>query len=336
MHKRNRIAISRIALTIIVVVLIVVVGVAAVYATMQKPSAPSTVAVTLGIPVKASYQFMPLYYGLNNSYFAKDGVSLTITPFTGDAPLSTAVASGNIQVGVDDVFGVEHMIATGVPIKIIAQLSSIDDFVLIVNAKSHIQKPSDLNGAKIGVTTIPSVVYDLALDYAKTNNVNITPVALGAVPAQIAAMQQNQTQGFIWTLDQGYALQARGIGQIFANFTSYYTNYKTDNVVFASDNMIQNQSSTLKNLLKGIFGSVNAVEQNLTASSEFLASFQNMPLNAATQTLADSSAIFTSDGTIDPTGIAFSIQFDQGLNLITGTPPQATSTYTTQFTPVSS
>ncbi len=334
MVRKNVSAIARVT-AIIIVVIIVIVGVAGAYyyVTTQAPSAKTS--VTFGIPVKGSYQFMPIYYALNNSYFSNNGLNATISAFTGDAPLSQAIASNSIQIGMDNIFSVEHFISAGLPIKIVAQVTTANDFVVIVGANSPYHKPSDLNGAKIGVTSIPGLTYQLAKNFGENNSITVTPAALGGLPTQLAALQQNQSQAFIWTFDEGYNLQATGQGRILANLSSYYPSWTTEMVIFATNNMIQNQPTVVQNTLKSIFQALNGIKANQAQAATFLASFLNMNSAAATSTIQRAVSIFSYNGAIDSVGVGYAINFDVTGGLITGTPPVASDSYTTQFTPVS-
>lgn len=333
MVRKSVSAISRATAIIIVVILIIVVVVGAYYyASSQTPSTKTS--VVFGIPVKGSYQFMPVYYAANNSYFSNNGLDATVQAFTGDASLSTAISSGAIQIGMDNIFSVEHFISANLPIKIVAQVTTANDFVVIVNANSHYQKPSDLNGAKIGVTSIPGLTYQLAKNFASNNSLTLTPAALGGLSTQLAALQQNQSQAFIWTFEEGYNLQALGQGRILANLSSYYPSWNTEMVIFASNSMIQNHSSTVQKVLKSVFQAINGIKANQAQAATFLGSFLNMQSAAATNTIQRAVGIFSSDGTINAVGVGYAITFDVSGGLITGTPPVASDSYTTQFTPV--
>ncbi|MDG6907730.1 MAG: ABC transporter substrate-binding protein [Nitrososphaerota archaeon] len=337
MARKNVSAIARAsAIIIIVIIIIVAIAGAYYYVSTQSTSTTSTkTKVTFGIPVKGSYQFMPIYYAANNSYFANNGIDVNVSAFTGDAALSTAIASNSIQIGMDNIFSVEHFISAGLPIKIVAQVTTANDFVVIVGANSPYHSPADLNGAKIGVTTIPGLTYQLAKNFAENNSIPLTPAQLGGLPTQLAALQQNQSQAFIWTFDEGYNLQATGQGRILANLSSYYPSWTTEMVIFASNSMIQNQPTVVQNTLKSIFQALNGIKSNQAQAATFLASFLNMNSAAATSTIQRAVNIFSYNGAIDANGVSYAISFDVTGGLITGTPPVASDSFTTQFTPVS-
>lgn len=325
--------ISAAGIAIIIVVVIVLAFVAYYFASQSTPS--KSVSVTFGIPVKGSYQFMPIYYASDKGYFSKNGLNVTISAFTGDAALSSAIASGSIQIGMDNIFSVEHFISAGLPLKIVAQVTSVNDFVVIGSANSSISSPKDLNGKNIGVTTIPGLTYQLAKNFGINNSITVTPVALGGLTTQLAALQQGKTQAFIWTFDEGYDLQAKGLGKIIANLSSYYPSWKTEMVIFATNSMIQNQPNVIKAVLKSVFQALNDIKSNPSSASSYLASFLNMNPAAASKTIARAIQIFSYNGVIDPSGVSYAISFDVSGGLITGNAPNPTDTYTTQFVPVS-
>lgn len=331
--KKTRSAVSTIAVVAVIVIIIAAAGIGYYYySTTQAPQ--PTVNVTFGIPVKGSYQFMPIYYSSDRGYFGKNGVNASISAFTGDNPLSQAIASGNIQIGMDNIFSVEHFIAAGLPIKIVGQVTSVNDFVVITSANSSITKPSDLNGKSIGVTSIPGLTYQLAKNFGVNNSLTVTPVALGGLTTQLAALQQGKDQAFIWTFDEGFDLQAKGLGRVVANLSSYYSSWKSEMVIFASTAMIQSQPNVVKAVLKSIFQALAGIKSNAADAATYLSTFLNMNPQAATKSIARAVSIYSYDGTIDTTGVLYSITFDVNGGLITGAAPNAPDTYTSQFTPV--
>ncbi len=339
-YTRSKDAISpgvTVAIVIIIVVIIAASGFYYYYYLGKTTTTTAPTAVTFGIPVKASYQFMPIYYALNNSYFSNNGLSATIQAGTGDASLSTAISNGQVSIGMDNVFSVEHFIQAGLPIKIVAQVTSANDFVIIQGNKTNYNAPSAMNNAKIGVTSIPGLTDALASNFGKNNSVTVTPVALGGLSGQIAGLAANNTQAFVWTFEEGYNLAATHQGSIVANLSSYYPQWKTEMVIFATTTMIQNQPTVVQSVLKSVFQALNAIKTSQTQAATFLATFENLQAAAATQSIARAVTLYSYDGTIDPTGIAYGITFAVSSGIIPSgqSVPTASSTYTTQFTPVS-
>lgn len=333
MKIEDRWAVARTTATALIGLIVAVAALAIYLYTV--PSQQKPTSVVFGIPVKGSYQFMPIYYALDKKYFVNNGLNVTISPFTGDAALSQAIASGSIQIGMGNVFSTVNFISRGLPIKIIAQVTHVNDFVIIVKAGSNIRKPSDLNGSKIGVTTIPGLTYQLAKNFGESNKISLTPVALGGLTTQVAALQQGNTQAFVWTFDQGYDLQAKGIGRILANLSDYYPSWKTEMILFATNSMIQEHPEIVRAVVKSVFQALNAIRSNPSDASNYLANFLNMNPTAAANTINRAITIFNYDGAINTEGISYAISFDVTGGLITGAPPNLADTYTTQFTPVS-
>src|SRR3984957_19736233 len=112
---------------------------------------------------------------------------------------------------------------------------------LIVGLSPGIQKPDDLKGKKIGVTTNGSLSYWLARELSRRmgwGSEGIATVALGAISAQFAALKRGQVDGTILSSSQGYALEKKNEGRLLLEFGTYIKDFHT-HVIFASDAMIE-------------------------------------------------------------------------------------------------
>jgi NitT/TauT family transport system substrate-binding protein len=145
-------------------------------------------------------------------------------------------------------------LAKGVPAKAVGALANEPlSMGLIVGAGPGIQKPDDLKGKKIGVTTNGSLSYWLARELSRQmgwGSNGVETVALGGIGAQLAALKRGQVDGVVLSASQGYGLEKTGDGRLLLQFGTYIKNFHT-HVIFATDAMIANKPDQVRRFLAG-------------------------------------------------------------------------------------
>jgi ABC-type nitrate/sulfonate/bicarbonate transport system substrate-binding protein len=145
-------------------------------------------------------------------------------------------------------------LAKGVPAKAVGALANEPlSMGLIVGAAPDVQKPDDLKGKKIGVTTAGSLSYWLVRELSRQmgwGSNGIEPVALGAMSAMVATLKRGQIDGVVLSASQGYGLEKTGDGRLLLKFGTYIKNFHT-HVIFATDAMIADKPDQVRRFLAG-------------------------------------------------------------------------------------
>jgi NitT/TauT family transport system substrate-binding protein len=216
-------------------------------------SAMAADTVRVGKSVSQPFAFAPLEIGTAEGIWAKRGLDVEVTIFAGDAKLQQGLVAGSVDFGLGSGPAMGFL-AKGVSAKAVGALANEPlSMGLVVGASSAIQKPEELKGAKIGVTTAGSLSYWLVRELSRRmgwGSDGIEPVALGAMSAAFAALKRGQVDGDIVSSSQGYGLEKKNEGRLLLKFGDYIKDFHT-HVIFATTDMIANKPDQVRRFLAG-------------------------------------------------------------------------------------
>jgi NitT/TauT family transport system substrate-binding protein len=209
--------------------------------------------VRVGKSVSQPFAFAPVEIGTAEDIWAKHDLDVETVIFAGDAKLQQGLVANSVDFGLGSGPAMGFL-AKGVPAKAVGALANEPlSMGLIVGPSPDIQKPDDLKGKKIGVTTAGSLSYWLVRELSRQlgwGSNGIEPVGLGAMTAMLAALKRGQIDGVILSSSQGYGLEKTGDGRLLLKFGTYIKNFHT-HVIFATDAMIRNKPDQVRRFLAG-------------------------------------------------------------------------------------
>jgi NitT/TauT family transport system substrate-binding protein len=209
--------------------------------------------VRVGKSVSQPFAFAPIEIGTAEGIWAKHDLEVETTIFAGDAKLQQGLVAKSVDFGLGSGPAMGFL-AKGVPAKAVGALANEPlSMGLIVGTSPAIKTPQDLKGTEIGVTTAGSLSDWLARELSRKlgfGSNGITPVALGAMTAMVAAMKRGQIDGVVLSSSQGYQLEKSGEARLLLEFGTYIKDFHT-HVIFASDDMIQNKPDQVRRFLAG-------------------------------------------------------------------------------------
>ncbi len=175
-------------------------------------SALAQTKVRVGKAVAKTFGFIPVDVGIDKGFFKKRGLDVEVFTFRGAGPMWSALAAEGIDISIGDSGG-PLAIAKGTPIKILVDTrNNLNPFVLIIREGSGIKTLADLKGRKIGVTSHGAftdwVIKGLSAKQGWDPDTGITRVPLGPFTGQVAAITRGETDGFVWTIDGGWEVEA--------------------------------------------------------------------------------------------------------------------------------
>jgi ABC-type nitrate/sulfonate/bicarbonate transport system substrate-binding protein len=139
-----------------------------------------------------------LEYGVQEGFFRKRGLDVTVQPSQGGATVVPAVVSGDVDIGGSNLVSVLLAQGKDIPVKIVAPGTFVDgrkDFSAIVVAKdSDIREPKDLEGRTLAVNTLKNVAEVTARESLERQGVDTSKIELTEVdfPDMTAAVEQGR------------------------------------------------------------------------------------------------------------------------------------------------
>ncbi|MFE7173106.1 ABC transporter substrate-binding protein [Streptomyces sp. NPDC057616] len=148
--------------------------------------------------------YMPAMLTQRLGYFDAEGLDVELLSEPAGVQAETALVSGQVQGAVGFYDHTLDLQTKGKAVESVVQLSQAPGEVEIVSNKAagDIKSPKDFKGKKLGITGLGSSTDFLTKYLAVKNGVNVnefTPVAVGAGPTFISALQKGSIDGGMTT-----------------------------------------------------------------------------------------------------------------------------------------
>ena len=234
-------------------------------AALNAASAQANSALKVGNSSAQAFNFLPLAIGIEQKFYEKNGVDVTEVDLGGSAKLHQAMTAGALDMGLgagtDIAFAVK-----GAPEKAVAAIAITPAlFGVIVPYDSPIKKLSDLKGKRIGISTVGSLTQWLAFQIAKKEGwdpKSFTFITDGSeYTPQMAALETNAIDAQISGAALGWNLELKKKGRLLAPASEWVGAF-LQNVVFASNDIIQKDPAAVHGFIKGWLEGVAYMESH--------------------------------------------------------------------------
>jgi NitT/TauT family transport system substrate-binding protein len=295
----------------------------------------AAVMLRVGKASPSAMTMVPLEVGAKEGFFAKQGLELQIFDFAGGAKLHQAMAAGSLDIGVGAGTDLA-LLAKGSPELAVCNGAGPLLFIgMAVPKESTATSLADLKGARIGVTTVNSLTYWLALELARQRGwgpTGVTPVAIGGETSSIlAAFRTHMIDAGIVSTALAFQMEAQGEGRLLAPVSSWAGDLG-GSVVFATRALIDSNPGAIRRFLVGWFDAVRFMRANRDETVKIAAQMTGMPLSIEAKEYDLTIPMFNTDGHFDAKTLATLQRSFADLKLLDA-PPDMTTLYTEEFLP---
>ena len=256
-------------------------------------------------PSAIDFYFAVQQVGIEEGIFKKYNLDIETINLDGSAKQHQAMTAGSTDIamgaGTDMAF-----IAKGAPEKAVGVMAGppVNMFIL-TGAKSGVKEPSDLKGKKMGVSTMGSLTYWLAVQFAKhegwpDNSLQIVP--MGNVQAEAAAFSTGDLDAAVASLEGGLAMEAKGQAHLFKSFD--FVNPFLVHVFFATDELMAKNPDALKRYLKAWFETVAYTKTHKDDAVRITQTISHLPADEAARVYDVIAPTLADDGHFDPKAVA--------------------------------
>src|ERR1700683_1800588 len=199
--------------------------------------------------------YLPIIAAQDKGIFKKNGVDAEWLPSQSGADLTRAFAASAIKIALSAAATDTLAIARGVPVSVIGNLQSYDDFAIWSSTKGRINKGDDLKGAKIGVSRFGGLEHSYAQLVAKNLGINesVQYVSTGGINESLAALVTGSIDAVVLPVANMLTLKLDGKVREIAQIRSYLPKEWISYTVVAQKDFIANEPSTVRKVVQSIF-----------------------------------------------------------------------------------
>jgi ABC-type nitrate/sulfonate/bicarbonate transport system substrate-binding protein len=289
----------------------------------------------VGKAVAFAWTFTPLDVGIEAGIFAKHGLEIEASAAAGDAKMQQALTADSIDVGIGSGPGMAFMVK-GVPAKAVAAMYGVPkNMAVMVGYNSPAKTVDDLKGLKLGVTTVGSLTDWIGKRIGTLKGwgpAGITTVPIGGMPPARAAIKTNQIDGYIGSLETGYALEEQKEWRVISSADPFVDHFIT-HVFFVREEVIQKRPEVVRAFLRGWMDTIAYMKANKERTVEITSKVINITPSVAARAYDEQMSNFSLDGTFDPKAVAVLKQSFIEMGLLKEIPDDKVM-FTTQFLPV--
>jgi len=230
-------------------------------------------------------------------------------PFDGAVGLNRAAAAGAVDLGFQATISALAAIVRGLPVLVIAESGSRQDFYFYVKTGSPIREPRDLRGAKIGFSSFGGAAHNFAQLAIKALGLerDVKFLATGGVSHSLAALKTGVIDIHSSTFFSNAPLLVKGDIRTLLNTRDYLPGEWSDNLIMARRDFIDKSRELTKRATQAFLAAADYVVTNRSWSVERLKTYHNFDQETA---LAIAQVItFSKEGKVNKRALENVIKF---------------------------
>ena len=268
--------------------------------------------------------FVPLDLGIGAGIYAREGLDVRKTDFSGAAKLNQGLAAGAMDIGLGGSTDFSFQVK-GTPTRTVAGIIvSAADFGLTVGP--GITAPAQLKGARIGVSQAGTLTYWMAREFARSQGWGpdgVVPVSVGGENANhIAALLTGGIAASMWHVEIGMTLARQKRGRVLLNAESFIPGFVA-NTATASDRLITERPELVRRFLKAWFASVKYMLGHEDETIAAAVQSTGIEADLLREAYEGETATWSRDGRIRPAQLAQLAHAIADMGLVEGQPDLA-------------
>jgi NitT/TauT family transport system substrate-binding protein len=291
--------------------------------------------IRVGKAQASAWSFVPVNIGIEQGFFAKQGLDVESIDLGGDAKVQQALIAGSIDFGLGSGPGMAFAAKGSPAIGIAAFAGAPRNISAIVLADSPIKTVADLKGKVIAVSTVGSLSDWLAKQMAIQEGWGqdgIRAVPLGAIETSVAALRARQVDAVVLATEAGFTLEARNEGRVLTSMDRYAPHFIT-HVVFAPKSLVADNPGLAERFLKGFFAAIAFMKAHREETSAVAERVLHQTPALVRKDYDFEIGMLIDDGRFDPLAVAALKQSYVDMGTLSSKPDDDVL-FTTQFVPV--
>jgi NitT/TauT family transport system substrate-binding protein len=263
-------------------------------------------SIAVGKAVPFAWPFTPIDIAVQEGIMKKHGFDdVKVVGFDGDAKEQQGLVAKNIEFGLGSGPGLAFDAKGGAGIGVCAYYGAPYSLGISMPYDSPIAKVEQLRGKTLAVTTVGSLTAWLAQRLSQHlgwGTDGITPVALGGLPAQLAAVRTRQVDGLVLAPEAAFALEAKKeIRQIY-NFGDLLPHFITE-AVFARKDLVKNDPDMVRRFVAAWLETLDFVRTHKAETVDISAKVLNKSPSVISRVYDHEQKGFIWDCSFDPRAI---------------------------------
>jgi NitT/TauT family transport system substrate-binding protein len=280
-------------------------------------------AIAVGKAVPFAWPFTPIDIAVQQGIMKKHGFDdVKVVGFAGDAKEQQALLARSVEFGLGSGPGLAFNAKGGGGLGVCAYYGSPYSLGVSMAYDSSVTKVEELKGKKLGVTTVGSLTAWLAQhlsEHLGWGMDGITPVSLGGLPAQLAALRTRQVDGLVLATESDIPLQAEKETHQIYNFGGLLPHFITE-AVSARKDLIKNNPDMVRRFVAAWVETLDFIRTHKAETVKISAKVLNKSPAIMSRVYDYEKKGFIWDCSFDPQAIALLDQTFVEMNLLKSKP----------------
>ncbi|MEE8448771.1 MAG: ABC transporter substrate-binding protein [Thermodesulfobacteriota bacterium] len=291
-------------------------------------------SVKIGTSIRAfSVYVLTFSAGDENGIWKRHGVNVEWVPFKGGSAQYRAVAAGSLKLGLGPAVSEVRAIARRVPMVIVMNYQSLQEFFVWVQTGSRLRKPKDLRVAKIGVSRFGGAqhAYGLAAVKALGLEKQAKFIAVGGISSTLAALKTARIDAMVQPLEIMVKMKVKGEVRELLSVADHLPRPWPAHMLFAHKDLVKEDPGTIKKTVSALLDISGYIGKNPRWAVSKMEKVLGYPEGAAK--LIYDNYRFSKDGRIDRRGLINVRDFLVEFGIVPKKKaPELNKIYTTEFT----